>query len=249
MAQNIELTNKLMEIGLSKIETSVYLAMLSLGETTVMKISHASGVKRSTIYPIIENLRNLGLVTIKNKGFKKVYVAENPTRLATIINRKQEDLLSILPALKSMYSLEGKDILIKTYEGVDAMKSVYDELLTELRNHDEYLVIGDPERWDLHAKDYFKGFIKKRLKIDLEVRLLLSNSQTAEDYLRFQDNFKEKVRILPKNYIIDSNVIITKNKIIMHQLDNVAVTIVIESRSVISLQKNLFEMLWNFCEK
>jgi len=248
MISNTELTKKLIETGLNEMETRVYLSMLSLGETTVMAISRASGVKRSTIYPIIENLRNLGLVFIKDKGFKRVFVAENPARLSSMIDRKKDSLLEILPALKSIYSLEGKDILIKSYEGVEAMKSVYDELLTELRNHDEYLVIGDPERWDLHARDYFKKFIKRRLKIDLNARLLLSYSNTAKEYQKFEDNFKEKVRILPENYRIDSNVVMTKNKIIIHQLDNPAITIVIESKSVISLQKNLFEMLWNFCK-
>ncbi len=247
MTQNIEITKKMVEIGLKELEVRVYLAMLSLGETTVMKISHASGVKRSTVYPIIENLRNLGLVCVKNHGLKMVYVAESPARLSTIINRKQEDLLSILPALKSMYDAEGRNILIKTYEGVEAMKSVYDELLLELTHHDEYLVIGDPERWNSHARDYFKKYIKRRLKIDLAARLLLSYSPTAEEYKKYEKNFKEDIRLLPKKYKIDSNVIITKNKLIMHQMDNPAITIVIESRSVISLQKNLFEMLWNFC--
>jgi len=248
MTQNIEVTKKLTEMGLSELEADVYLAMLSLGKTTIIKISRASGVKRSTIYPIIENLKRQGLVSVNNKGFKKVYSPESPTRLSTIIDRKKEDLLSILPALKSLYSLEGNDILIKTYEGVEAMKSVYDELLTELKNGDSYLVIGDPERWDLHARDYFKKFIKKRLKIHIAARLLLSSSKTALEYKKFEKNFQEEVRILPEGYKIDSNVIITRDKIIMHQLDNVAITIVIESRSVISLQKNLFEMLWNFCK-
>lgn len=248
MTENIELTKKLIEMGLSELETKVYLAMLSLGETTIIKISRVSGVKRSTIYPLIENLRNQGLVSVRNKGFKKIYVAENPTRLSTIIERKKEDLLSILPTLKALYTLEGKDMLIKTYEGVEAMKSVYDELLTELRNGDEYMVIGDPERWDSHARDYFKKYIKKRLKIEIVPRLLLSNSKLADEYKKFEKNFQEEVKILPKGYQIDSNVIITKNKIVMHQLDNVAITIVIESKSIISLQKNLFEMLWSFCK-
>jgi len=248
MTHNVEITKKLMEMGLGKLDADVYLAMLSLGETTIIKISRVSGVKRSTIYPIIENLRRQGLVSINNKGFKKVYVAENPTRLSTIIDRKKDDLLSILPALSSLYSTGGKDILIKTYEGVEAMKSVYDELLNELRGGDQYLVIGDPERWDSHARDYFKKYIKRRLKINIAARLLLSNSKTALEYKKFEKNFQEEVRILPKGYKIDSNVIITKNKIVMHQLDNVAITIVIESESVISLQQNLFEMLWAFCE-
>ena len=66
--------------------------------------------------------------------------------------------------------------------------------------------------------------------------------------MRFFHNLLPSVRILPANYIIDTNVVITDKKIIIHQLDNPVITIVIESKSVISLQKNLFEMLWNFCE-
>lgn len=248
MTENIEIKKKLVEIGLSEPEVKVYLTMLSLGETTVMKIASLSGVKRSTVYTIIERLRNQGLVSIRNRGFKTVYFAESPKRLATMISRKQEDLMSILPALETMRSSESKDIFIKTYEGIEALKSVYDELLGELKSHDEYLVFGDPERWDQHERDYFKKYIKRRLKIDLDVRSLLSYSARAEEYRKFQRNFKEQVRLLPEGYVVDWNVVITKNKIVMHQMDNPVITIVIESRSVISLLKNLFEVLWNFCE-
>ena len=248
MLKNDQITKKLSELGLSDSEVRIYISMLSLGETTIDRISKLSGVKRTTIYPLISNLRNLGLVSVKDNGFKKLYYAENPKRLATMVERKKEDLLSVLPSLEAMYNTGGNDILIKTYEGVDAMKSIYDELLQELKHRDNYLVIGDPERWDIHAKDYFKGFIKRRLKIDLKARLLLSYSETAKEYKKFEKNFKEEVRILPNNYIIDTNVVITDKKIIIHQLENPVVTILIESKSVISLQKNLFEMLWSFCK-
>jgi sugar-specific transcriptional regulator TrmB len=248
MLNNTQILERLAEIGLSESEIKIYISMLSLGDTTIERISKLSGIKRTTIYPLIGNLRNLGLVSIRDKGFKKTYYAESPKRLATMVERKKEDLLSVLPSLEALYNTKGNDILIKTYEGVDAMKSIYDELLQELRSGDKYLVIGDPERWDAHAKDYFKGFIKRRLKIDLKARLLLSYSDKAKDYKKFEMNFNEEVRVLPENYIIETNVVITDKKIIIHQLDNPVITIVIESKSVISLQKNLFEMLWNFCK-
>jgi len=244
--RNEDLIKKINEIGLSDSEARIYLSMLSLGETSIISISRASGIKRSTIYPLIENLKNVGLVSVLEKKMKKVYVAEDPKRLSTIVDRKRDDLLSILPSLEAMYTSQGNDVFIKTYEGVEAMKSVYDELLMELSHHDEYLVIGDPERWDTHAKEYFKGFIKKRLKVELKARLLLTNSDTAKEYKRFEKNFNEEIKILPNEYKMDSNVVITKNKIIIHQLYHPVLTMVIRSKSVIDFQKNLFEIIWNF---
>ena len=235
----------LIEMGLSELEAKVYLSMLPLGDTNVLKISKASAVKRTTVYTIINSLKLKGLVSEKEIGFKKYFCAEDPKRTRTIVNKKVEDLMNILPDLEELFVNKGSSI-VKYYEGIKALEAVYNELLSELKYDDYYLVFGDPERWDLHAKEYFKTFIKKRLKINLQVKLILTHSEKAFEYKKFEKNFHEEVKILPENYKLDVNVVITKNKIIIHQLHAPVITVVIESPQLISMQKNLFEIIWKF---
>ena len=95
MLSNTQILGRLAEIGLSESEIKIYISMLTLGDTTIEKISKLSGIKRTTIYPLIANLRNRGLVSIKDKGFKKSYYAESPKRLASMIERKKDFVESV----------------------------------------------------------------------------------------------------------------------------------------------------------
>ena len=71
----------LTEIGLTKSEIKVYLAMLKLGQTTSGKIVDEAKITRSKIYDILERLKNKGLVSFITKDSTKYFSATNPNNL------------------------------------------------------------------------------------------------------------------------------------------------------------------------
>ncbi|MFH0854627.1 MAG: helix-turn-helix domain-containing protein, partial [bacterium] len=58
----------LQQIGLSDKEASVYLAALELGPTNIQALTKKSAIKRSTVYDIIKNLKNHGLMSETTRG-------------------------------------------------------------------------------------------------------------------------------------------------------------------------------------
>lgn len=243
--QNREsLQKKLAQSGLSSHEASVYMAMLELGPTTILKLSRQSGVKRTTIYHVIESLKGKGLVSMEERGFKRYPVAESPSRLERMLDEQKNALKSFFPELEALYSLRGNDSIIRYYSGVEAMRSAYDGLLQDLRNGDDYYVIGDPDRWSQFDKEYFKSFIERRLKIDLKAKVALVPSASALAYKKTERNYREEVRIFPEGTTIDANMTIVPGKIVIHPLTHPITTIVIETGAVVRMQKNLFEVIW-----
>ncbi|MEJ0053750.1 MAG: helix-turn-helix domain-containing protein [bacterium] len=243
--QNRESLRKmLIRSGLNDHEAVVYLSMLELGPSTVLKISRQSGVKRTTIYAVIESLRAKGLVGIEEPGLKRIYVAENPTRLERILDEQKHALQSFFPELQALYSLRGNNSIIRYYVGTEAMRSVYDELLAELKSGDDYYVFGDPERWDAFDKDYFKSFIARRLRINLKAKIALIPSEVAKSYKLNEKNFREEVRLLPKGTRLDANMLITPRKIVIHPLTYPITTIVIETDALVRMQQELFMVTW-----
>jgi sugar-specific transcriptional regulator TrmB len=71
--QNTKLTKILTDLGLSEHEALVYLANISLGPTTILKIAQAAEIKRTTVYAVIESLKTKGLINVQIKGFKKLF--------------------------------------------------------------------------------------------------------------------------------------------------------------------------------
>lgn len=89
-------TNKLFttltNLGLTEKEAKVYLANLALGPTTILQITRGAELKRTTVYSIIESLKQKGLINIEARGFKKLFVAENPERLESILEEKNNKI-------------------------------------------------------------------------------------------------------------------------------------------------------------
>ena len=159
------LINILKDLGLSDHESAVYLASLSLGPSTVSKIAQNSGVKRTSVYPLVDSLKQKGLINIELQGWKKLYAAESPEKLKFILDDKKNKLNNSLPEFLAMYNLKGGESFIKYVEGVAGIKNVYESFLTDYRPNEDYLVISDTEEWHKHDPEYFEEFLKRRSKL------------------------------------------------------------------------------------
>lgn len=243
--KNQKLQGVLKDIGLEEGEADVYLASLSLGPTTVLKIARTSDIKRTTVYGIIESLKNKGLMRVDFKGFKQLYVAESPEKLELILENRKREFNSKLPDFMSLYKLKGGESTIKYYTGLKAMKRIYLSTIEDIKKNEEYLVITNEEKWfALDPEFWMKEYIEERAKIGCKTRLISQDSPTAQDRVKFQKNYNEEVKIFDKSVSLDIDVVLTPNKLIIVDLLPPLTTLVIENKSIIELQKQMFNILW-----
>ena len=235
----------LQDFGLSAHEAGVYYAGLLLGPTTVLKISKLSGVKRTSIYAITDALKNKGLMSIQLKGLKQLFVAENPDRLKNVIDQKQQALQYVLPEFQKMFQTRGDEGGFKYYEGLSAVKQIYLEILKELQNGDEYCAITNHGTWLDLDPIFFEKFIEKRAKLPITIRLLFEENTRGKEHKKFEKNFNEQIRILPIGTTLDTNIVITPKKILMHTLSGNITGVVLTNKSFIKMQKEFFEIMWN----
>src|SRR3989338_6121463 len=111
--KNTKLIELLEELGLSENESKVYFASLSLGPATIIRIANTAEIKRTTVYSVVEALKQKGLINLEIKGFKKLYAAENPEKLETILEVKRNKLKAMLPEFAGLYNLKGGESFIK----------------------------------------------------------------------------------------------------------------------------------------
>src|SRR3989338_39950 len=98
------------QLGLTKNQSAVYLALLKLGSTTAQSIIKESGLHRSRVYDSLERLEDLGLVSFVVKDFKKYFQAANPEKLLDYIDEKKEIVNQILPELKKLEGMKKEEI-------------------------------------------------------------------------------------------------------------------------------------------
>src|SRR3989344_4112937 len=170
MIKNDKLLGILKDIGLSEREASVYLASLSLGPTTILRLARASDIKRTTIYGIIESLKQKGMISVELKGLKQVYAPENPLKLERMIELRQLEFKNSLPQFMGLFKLKGEGSVIKYYTGISKMQEIYNDTLAEMRPHEDYLVITNQEKWYNLDPKFALSYIEKRAKLDIKAR-------------------------------------------------------------------------------
>ncbi len=239
------LKETLMDFGLSEFEALVYLATLSKGVNTINQIAKISGVKRTTVYPVIEKLKAKGLIKIEVKGLKHLYSAESPDKLENIINSKKDRLQKILPELNAISQLKYNESFIRYYEGLGGVKTVYDTILDGLKPGDEYLIISDMRRFLKMDHDYFSNFIERRAKLNLKIRTIIHDSEDARRYKEIERNTNQQIKILSADHDFKANLVILPDKVVITQIVDPILSIIIENKGLVELQRKEFNIIWN----
>ncbi len=239
------LKDRLLQFGLSEDQSAVYLAGISLGPTTILKLSKNSGIPRTTIYTIINQLVKLGLFKINIIGFKKTYEAENPKRLVLTLEQKAESLKESIPDFLSLYNLKESGSNIRYYEGLHAIQPLYLESLYDIKNNDTLLVISNSKEWMTIDEKYFQSYREKRARLGIQTKILVQESDIVDRMKEFQRNFNEEIRTLPKTTSINVDFFCTPKRVVIFQTKPPYVAIEIENDFIIVLYKNLFETIWN----
>ena len=120
-------------------------------------------------------------MSIEVRGFKRYYAAASPEKLELIVEAKRATLRDSLSELTALYNLKGGSSSIRCYNGIEGIKSTYEDILTILRRNDFYLAISDQQRWIGLDQDYFEKYKRRRMKLGVKTRLLLTDTPGAKE--------------------------------------------------------------------
>lgn len=117
--------NILHDIGLTDVETKVYLALLKNGSSLAGKISRDTGVHRRTVYDAIERLIEKGLVSYIRTNNRKYFEAVHPRRLFEILKERETDVVAMLPELEAQFKFVKEKKETVFFRGKKAMQTIF----------------------------------------------------------------------------------------------------------------------------
>lgn len=126
---NQDVSNILTKVGLKKSETEVYLCLLqNIQPLKVYEIQKLTGIKRSTVNLILSRLIDRGYVTYHLDEARKVYLAENPSKIAFDLEDLTQNIKSIIPLL-SVSKFGDKPSKVRFFEGKKVVETIYRDII------------------------------------------------------------------------------------------------------------------------
>ncbi len=220
--------DEIRKLGLSKDEARVYIELLK-SDDNHMGLSRKTGVNRTKVYRIADDLEKRSLISRKTDDRGTFLTASDPRTLETEIVAREEKIKSqtdtlkeLLPELDKLKILEKSPFHfeVHTYDGIEGMKQM---LWHELKTKDEALVFCSGPMEDLVPdKKWCDRHRMKTIQADYVVRdLVTADKSEAPDFTdvdQFYDLYESR-SISPDELDVEHQVVIYNDTVAIYAAD------------------------------
>ncbi len=242
----------LKKLDLDEKEIRIYLLLLSLGPSSIRKLSASAGINRGTTFDILKRLTSLGFVSPYQRDKHQYFITEDPATLEKHLDGRITELVNlrertkeILPELRFMYSRGGGKPIARYFEGVKGIRSILEDILDALSQEKkkEYYVYSAPDIRDSLYRG-FPDFTEQRIKRGISVKVISLSKASSQN----QDPLSERKWILRDGSskpgaaytVIFSN----KTACISTNPQGEIYGVMVEDEAIAAAQKLVFEKLW-----
>ena len=254
----MDIEDSLRRIGLTEGEVRVYVAMLDTGETTTGRIVKQARVSSSKVYPILDRLISMGLVTYNRKGRVKHFRTTSPHKILDMLEKRKRDIeeqkvvvRGMLPALIARESRKRQSHESSVYEGYSSVKTYYKAMLRDARKGDERLVFGARSGYPIAkgAQYFFQSFHRSWVRKGLKTRMIFNQDLRDRNSVGFfKDSKLTQVRFLPHMSLSSIGVQGSSTDMLIWTKET-ALLFVIESREIARTFRDYFEILWKSAKR
>lgn len=242
---------QLIQLGLSTDEARTYLELLR-EPTTHLKLAHATGINRTKVYRIADDLEKRSLVAKRTDDRGTFLVATDPTKLEIELLQKEETLKKqraafdqVLPMLAVMRQQNAREFVVNTYDGSDGFKQM---LWHELKTNGEELIFGCGTIDDL-VSDATWAEKHRAMTVDAgyTIREILNDGDKDEPFT-LNKNFMTRYnhRFIPRDVLpLGQQMCIYNDTIaVYHWRQNQKIGLEIVSAPFAAMMRDVFEMYW-----
>lgn len=246
MRMSDDIVQLLKKIGLSKRQAQIYVALLEIGKGSVQEIADQSGLKRTSIYPNLEVLKERGVLFESKIDAHTYYLPEDPEQLVSTLKDQTEELSHALNSLSEHANKQRSHV--QFHSGSDGFKKIWNTIFTS--DIKEFLIITDPRefRGFVQNKYIVHSLIKKKVDMGIHSRQLIAFSEDAKNIVAKDSEENRESKMLPHQHKIPYTTIIFDNKVALISPMPENIIMIIESESYARTQRSFFEALWESIE-
>lgn len=234
----------LINLGFEDKEARIYLSLLELGGGTVLQIARESKVNRASIYYIMEKMKQKGYVAHVEKQGKELYIATKPALLLAQQKKHLKDFEHSLPELMGLHDQTGKRPRVRFFEGIEAVKAIYEDTLTaktEILNYANSREVRD------HWPEYDDEYVAERVRRKIPLRGIAPDDDYGRRVHEEDRKTLRQIRLIdPKKLNFTNEIKIYDDKVAMISFEKEVFGVLIKSDDMANTQRAIFEMAWQF---
>ncbi len=242
----MELALLLQQFNLTPKQAQIYLTALQTGAATIHELAQRSGLKRPTVYLLVEELMKYGLM-IETKGDRKKCSVIQPDQFMQMWQHKLDALEERLPELEALTTKHNR-AKIQVFEGKQTIHKIYSQIIPGEFKDKPISFFGSLTSLEKMYPDVAAYFLRVIANPNMHARELLTRSDedlAIAKKISKIPNPNYEVRFLDEGLDFGmTDAAIVGNKLYLFDLDPNDLVVVIESAAIVSAHKALYEMAW-----
>lgn len=244
---------QLEELGLSKGEVKVYLALFDLKEGTKYSIAKVADVSASKVYEILDKLIKKGLVTSVIKNNVKHFHPANPHKLEEYVKLKKEEVKkeesivnNLIPLLTSKLAHSEEQTKVEVFEGVNGMRSILSTIEKEFDSKHEWAAMGIRSGKKETFNNIVEVFHRNRASKGVVAKMLFTDKNT-DFYKSLQKLKHTQIKVLEQ--FTPAGITTYKNKTAIFYYGDKPSFILITNEGIAQSFREFFNGLWKIAKK
>lgn len=244
----------LCQIGFTNNEAKIYLALINLGAQPANIIAKKAGLKRTTVYPLLDNLQKKSLISSFIKNGIKFFAVNDIKNILEYLDRKkrlidhQKDfVLDILPRMEQLRVGTLSPPKVHYFEGADGVENVMND---SLKSSGPIASIVSVRKWlESDLNDFLKNYTKCIFEKHIPIKVLSKDTEEArcffEEYVRAAKHLLEIRYVRDLGDLFDNIVNIYDNKVaIVSPEKGFEFGVMIDSEEFANTQRSIFGLAW-----
>jgi sugar-specific transcriptional regulator TrmB len=230
---------ELENLGLTHAESKVYVELLKLGSAKAGKLIEKTGLQSSTVHHTLSSLIEKGYVTYIQETKFKTYQAVDPRVILKIHEEKEKKFKEIIPDLLAMQTLTREKPIVKVFQGLRGLKSMYDEFIEDSKKGDQYFFYSADI--PLLNEDMVKFYAQRDAKRK-EKRLVVKglSREGTRDFFKNRKHLQVRYTKFP----LPSSMNLCNDKMIIVNWQDKPSGILIKSKQIVESHIKFFKEIW-----
>ena len=241
----------LRQLGLKKNEAKIYLALLQLGETTIIPLSKEAELPRTTCYSVIDRMAKKGLLSKTSRGAHTYLSPASPEKIheITISNeteaKNQRQLAEqIVPSLINFANETSGKPKIQYFSGKQGIRAIFEDLFTSEEFKSYYL--GSIKKCvEIAGENFMKDWVKRKTQAGIfSYGIRIESEEELKTTFRSSRKRMRQIKFAPQGAEFPVYIAVYGKKVVFITSKKEGFGLIITSKDFAITFKSMFDIIW-----